>query len=569
MAVANGLMAGLRPYAAEIDNEVLEACQGADVVVSGFLAEGRAAVVAEHLEVPLVLVHTVPARRTDAIPFPPVRGTELPRYQLPGLGGRRTGLLAHGEAGDKPAEATSRPGNDAQANGPAKRRPGRAELQAYSPALVPGLERWPSRRPVIGALELGAEERRRLGEGPLPADLDAWLADGEPPAYFGFGSMSLPDPQRALDMVGRVSTSLGMRAVVSGPGGFASAHASSRDLRVVGAVNHPELLAQVPPGRAPRRGRNDSRGRPCRDPFCGLFVHDGPAVLGQPGPPPWCRHSRRVPQARRQDAAWPPEPSCLLPVLRTERAGSAMWSARNRRPSRELPTSSRRRAQATQLADPWAVPGSSANCGWAPTGRGTPNGRPRSVPPVGADRAVRERRRRLLSPPLVVGLTILPWRGRRPCPCGRYRGPSRSARSWSCSGQGLRSPAATPTFNVDALPAAAQDYVPYLEQGGLVCDDVDAALLAAQVQVSDPGWDPDLTTTYNTSTPTRSAGRARRRRRPRSLRQPRPCRRRLPRRHEPGTGATTTTNPDDDHSYGDGQGHLRRTSPENSKLVGR
>ena len=63
-------------------------------------------------------------------------------------------------------------------------------------------------------------------------------------------------------------------------------------------------------------------------------------------------------------------------------------------------------------------------------------------------------------------------------------------------GSGTAGPAATPSFNVDALPAAAQDYVPYLEQGGLACADVNAALLAAQVQVSDPSWDPDLTTTY-------------------------------------------------------------------------
>ena len=63
-------------------------------------------------------------------------------------------------------------------------------------------------------------------------------------------------------------------------------------------------------------------------------------------------------------------------------------------------------------------------------------------------------------------------------------------------GSGTAGPAATPSFNVDALPAVAQDYVPYLEQGGLACADVNAALLAGQVQVSDPSWDPDLTTTY-------------------------------------------------------------------------
>ena len=73
-------------------------------------------------------------------------------------------------------------------------------------------------------------------------------------------------------------------------------------------------------------------------------------------------------------------------------------------------------------------------------------------------------------------------------------------------GSGGGSAATTPTFDVDALPAAAQDYVPYLEEGGLVCDDVDAGLLAAQVNVSDPAWDPGLTTTktytYTVSPPT-------------------------------------------------------------------
>ena len=136
-------------------------------------------------------------------------------------------------------------------------------------------------------------------------------------------------------------------------------------------------------------------------------------------------------------------------------------------------------------------------------------------------------------------------------------------------GSGTANPAATPSFNVDALPAAAQDYVPYLEQGGLACADVNAALLAAQVQVSDPSWDPDLTTTYKiqytytvggagpaTTTTTVAPSTA-----PVPTTAPPPPRAWHRDDHE--------KNPEDDHSYGDGQGHLRRTSPENSKLVGR
>jgi cell wall-associated NlpC family hydrolase len=108
-------------------------------------------------------------------------------------------------------------------------------------------------------------------------------------------------------------------------------------------------------------------------------------------------------------------------------------------------------------------------------------------------------------------------------------------------GSGPASPATTPTFNVDALPAAAQDYVPYLENGGLVCDDVDAALLAAQIQVSDPGWDPDLTTTDTYTYTVGGSGPATTTTTVAPSTPPVP--RAAPPPPEPGTGATTTTTP--------------------------
>jgi hypothetical protein len=52
---------------------------------------------------------------------------------------------------------------------------------------------------------------------------------------------------------------------------------------------------------------------------------------------------------------------------------------------------------------------------------------------------------------------------------------------------------AIPASNVDALSAAAQDYLPHLEQGALTSDHLDAALLVAQIDVSDPtGTDSNL-----------------------------------------------------------------------------
>ncbi|HTW10572.1 MAG TPA: glycosyltransferase, partial [Acidimicrobiales bacterium] len=142
LAVANGLMAGLHPYAAEIDSEVLAACEGADVVVSGFLAEGRAAVVAEHLGAPLVLVHTVPARRTDAIPFPPVAAPSVPgvNYLV-----WAAGEQAYWHKVKPEINLLRRRLGLATTRKPTARRSadqGALELQAYSHALVPGLERW-------------------------------------------------------------------------------------------------------------------------------------------------------------------------------------------------------------------------------------------------------------------------------------------------------------------------------------------------------------------------------------------------------------------------------------------
>ena len=165
MAVANGLMAGLHPYAAEIDDEVLAVCEGADVLVSGFLAEGRAAVVAEHLGVPLSW--STPSRHGGPMPYP----SRQSRTSFPGVNYLvwAAGEQAYWHRVKPEINLLRRRLGLATTRKPTARRSadqGALELQAYSPALVPGLERWPSRRPVIGALELGAEERRRLGEGP-------------------------------------------------------------------------------------------------------------------------------------------------------------------------------------------------------------------------------------------------------------------------------------------------------------------------------------------------------------------------------------------------------------------
>ena len=49
---------------------------------------------------------------------------------------------------------------------------------------------------------------------------------------------------------------------------------------------------------------------------------------------------------------------------------------------------------------------------------------------------------------------------------------------------------ATRTFTLDATAVPDQTYVPWLEQAGVLCPQVSASLLAAQIEV-ESGWDPD------------------------------------------------------------------------------
>jgi sterol 3beta-glucosyltransferase len=231
------------------------ACAGADVVVAGVLTEDLAQVYAEAQGAPSVSLHSAPVRRSRAYAHPLVTGRSMggPLNSWTGAlfevawwrGVRDQIRRARQDAGLPPVKTSL-----------AKRHcgPNDLELQAYDPLLVPGLDLGPG-RPLVGFLCLDEDLRAALGETGLDPELQTWLDAGDPPVFFGFGSMPVQHPAAIGAMITQVSQGLGVRALISaGWGRLPALEPAHPEVRVIGAVDHsavfPRCAAAVHHGGA-------------------------------------------------------------------------------------------------------------------------------------------------------------------------------------------------------------------------------------------------------------------------------------------------------------------------------
>ncbi|MFD7023059.1 glycosyltransferase [Promicromonospora sukumoe] len=249
---------------------LLDDVGGADTVVTGLLGQEVAAAVAERRGLAMAALHYCPVRANGVVsPVSGVRGPRATRAVWT-LGERvRWGLTRRAENDQRAALGLG----GTRVHLPTRLRDaGAVEVQAYDPALAPGLVgEWGPRRPLTGFLALDDDALARLGETGSgsgaddggaggAAGLDAWLDDGEPPVYVGFGSMPVADPAALLAAVDAACADLGVRALVSagwndfsgadgavggGPDADGAAGAPGPDgkrVRVVGAVDHAAVL---------------------------------------------------------------------------------------------------------------------------------------------------------------------------------------------------------------------------------------------------------------------------------------------------------------------------------------
>lgn len=107
-------------------------------------------------------------------------------------------------------------------------------LCAASPTLLPEPADWPSAARMVGDL--------REAPGDLDPDLAAFVERGPAPVYIGFGSMSVPDPDRVRDaVVGLART----RRVVFSPGWSGIEVAPGPNLHVIGRASHDALFPRM------------------------------------------------------------------------------------------------------------------------------------------------------------------------------------------------------------------------------------------------------------------------------------------------------------------------------------
>ncbi|ONI84469.1 hypothetical protein ALI144C_15070 [Actinosynnema sp. ALI-1.44] len=111
---------------------------------------------------------------------------------------------------------------------------GERPMLAADPVLAP----WPD---PGGVLQTGAWIR--ADERPLDVDLVKFLDDGEPPVYFGFGSMRV-GPEYSAAAIG-AARELGRRAIVLRGWADLSVVDSSPDCVAIGEVNHQELVKRL------------------------------------------------------------------------------------------------------------------------------------------------------------------------------------------------------------------------------------------------------------------------------------------------------------------------------------
>lgn len=211
-----------------------DAARGCDLIVVGGALQTAGRSIAEVLDIPYVYVSYCPATLPSPDHPPPrVRSQRLPRWtnRLLWLAYERMWNAVFRHAVNEQRAAR---GLIPVADIPRHIATDRPWLAA-DPVLAPAASPIDMQVIQMGAWFLADTT-------PLPDQLEAFLADGEPPIYFGFGSIRTPAQIRVLLDAARM---VGRRAIVSRGWANLSLADVGNDCISVGDVDHEKLFSRV------------------------------------------------------------------------------------------------------------------------------------------------------------------------------------------------------------------------------------------------------------------------------------------------------------------------------------
>lgn len=245
VALMRRLQQLLAGHADAMDEGFIASATGADAVIANHMTFERAQCVADARAIPVALVWPLSAAVTGEFGSQIVTRGRIRSRTLRKLSHEVAWRIWwHASAGQ--IRAFRRKLGLSPRSAPAFQRlsnPHALWLHTFSPSLLPRPSDWPSYLKVTGAWQAPPRLRSAASES-VPKELETWLEDGDPPIFFGFGSMPVFEPQRLLDDAIAVSEALGARAIVNADWaqrGRVDAPISDR-FRIVGAVDHDRLL---------------------------------------------------------------------------------------------------------------------------------------------------------------------------------------------------------------------------------------------------------------------------------------------------------------------------------------
>lgn len=202
----------------------------ADLLLVGLPFHEATANVAEYYDIPFATLHWFPARANGQLmTFVPARLGRFLMAVADFMNWRLTRKLDNRQRRELGLT---------KATYPSPRRiaeRGSLEIQAYEELCFPGLAsewaEWNGHRPFVGALTI---------EMPTDADdeVASWIAAGEPPIFFGFGSMEVKSAADTFAMMEAACAKLGQRALIcSGVSEFGH-FADGERVKVVAATNY-------------------------------------------------------------------------------------------------------------------------------------------------------------------------------------------------------------------------------------------------------------------------------------------------------------------------------------------